>query len=46
MKNLFAENRLIFMSGPETAGGAETIQETKEKLFDTEKLMPPKGILP
>lgn len=38
MKNLFAENRLVFMSGPETAGGAETVKESKERLFNTEKL--------
>ncbi len=41
MKNLFnvsfKENRLVFM-GIENSGGAETINESKERLFNTEKL--------
>jgi len=39
MKNLFAENRLVFMSGPETGGdNSEGIKESKEKFFNTDKL--------
>lgn len=39
MKNLFAENRLVFMNPPETPGGAaETPAEAKERLFNTDQL--------
>ncbi len=38
MKNLFSENRLVFMGLKTNPGGAETIKESKERLFDTDKL--------